>query len=483
MLKYLTIFKTMKKIQIIFLLSILLQSCFQSKEGVDKACDSAKQDSIECAERLKAIREELKAKGPLKFPVLAVCIGDGAEEFEKSYQYDCDNKISRGYGILGVLPDTSSHFGVIVIQPTDISEPYLLAVDKTGKVSSYSGLFYWDGWDHSMYLDSTIYMTEYTLINKDLSFSKVLESKSLEHVWKEEGGPIMNDAKDAIPDTALLRHFKDVVKGSINKDYTINVDWMVADTLENKTVGLRYNWEEKPALNIDSLLQKSKNEPLSNFERFNRIYEKSPHCGFPFHLKGNDANIETLPLDTSAMKDFFGIKDFMYDVYDFNQDTEVRSYRSSHIMNVWINTSWMHGNNRCFVLESWKEGSADSEGESLTHFCVVSDKGTLIDKLTINEGGEEEGKYRAYIVVDENTIMTFCYEINWSYENKIRANVNVENESPTIVHINEYKITEEGKFKLSNQIEVFVRETNSNYISNHLKLPDDPFYEYLKKTE
>ena len=37
----------MKKIQIIFLLSILLQSCFQSKEGVDKACDSAKQDSIE----------------------------------------------------------------------------------------------------------------------------------------------------------------------------------------------------------------------------------------------------------------------------------------------------------------------------------------------------------------------------------------------------------------------------------------------------
>ena len=104
-------------------------------------------------------------------------------------------------------------------------------------------------------------------------------------------------------------------------------------------------------------------------------------------------------------------------------------------------------------------------------------------ELTINEGGEEEGKYRAYIVVDENTIMTFCYEINWSYENKIRANVNVENESPTIVHINEYKITEEGKFKLSNQIEVFVRETNSNYISNHLKLPDDPFYEYLKKTE
>jgi hypothetical protein len=483
MLKYLTIFKTMKKIQIIFLLSILLQSCFQSKEGVDKACDSAKQDSIECAERLKAIREELKTKGPLKFPVLAVCIGDGAEEFEKSYQYDCDNKISRGYGILGVLPDTSSHFGVIVIQPTDISEPYLLAVDKSGKVSSYSGLFYWDGWDHSMYLDSTIYMTEYTLINKDLSFSKVLESKSLEHVWKEEGGPIMNDAKDAIPDTALLRHFKDVVKGSINKDYTINVDWEVADTLENKTVGLRYNWEEKPALNIDSLLQKSKNEPLSNFERFNRIYEKSPHCGFPFHLKGNDANIETLPLDTSAMKDFFGIKDFMYDVYDFNQDTEVRSYRSSHIMDVWINTSWMHGNNRCFVLESWKEGSADSEGESLTHFCVVSDKGTLIDKLTINEGGEEEGKYRAYIVVEENTIMTFCYEINWSYENKIRANVNVENESPTIVHINEYKITEEGQFKLSNQIEVFVREVNGNYISNHLKLPDDPFYEYLKKTE
>jgi hypothetical protein len=483
MLKYLTIFKTMKKIQIIFLLSILLQSCFQSKEGVDKACDSAKQDSIECAERLKAIREELKAKGPLKFPVLAVCIGDGAEEFEKSYQYVCENKILVGHGILGVLPDTSSHFGVIVIQPTDISEPYLLAVDKTGMVSSYSGLFSWDGWDHSMYLDSTIYMTEYTLINKDLSFSKVLESKSLEHVWKEEGGPIMNDAKDAIPDTALLRHFKDVVKGSINKDYTINVDWEVADTLENKTVGLRYNWEEKPALNIDSLLQKSKNEPLSNFERFNRIYEKSPHCGFPFHLKGNDTNIETLPLDTSAMKDFFGIKDFMYDVYDFNQDTEVRSYRSSHIMDVWINTSWMHGNNRCFVLESWKEGSADSEGESLTHFCVVSDKGTLIDKLTINEGGEEEGKYRAYIVVDENTIMTFCYEINWSYENKIRANVNVENESPTIVHINEYKITEEGQFKLSNQIEVFVREVNGNYISNHLKLPDDPFYEYLKKTE
>ena len=288
MLNYLTIFKTMKKIQIIFLLSILLQSCFQSKEGVDKACDSAKQDSIECAERLKAIRDELKTKGPLKFPVLAVCIGDGAEEFEKSYQYDCDNKISRGYGILGVLPDTSSHFGVIVIQPTDISEPYLLAVDKTGMVSSYSGLLYWDGWDHSMYLDSTIYMTEYTLINKDLSFSKVLESKSLEHVWKEEGGPIMNDAKDAIPDTALLRHFKDVVKGSINKDYTINVDWMVADTLENKTVGLRYNWEEKPALNIDSLLQKSKNEPLSNFERFNRIYEASPHCGFPFYVKGKD---------------------------------------------------------------------------------------------------------------------------------------------------------------------------------------------------
>lgn len=473
----------MKKIQIIFLLSILLQSCFQSKEGVDKACDSAKQDSIECAERLKAIRDELKAKGPLKLPVHAVCIGDGEEEFEKSYQYVCENKILVGHGILGVLPDTSSHFGVIVILPTDISQPYLLAVDKSGKVSSYSGLFYWDGWDHSMYLDSSIYMTEYTLINKDLSFSKVLESISLEHVWKEEGGPIMNDAKDAIPDTALLRHFKDVVKGTINKDYTINVDWKVADTLENKTVGLRYNWEEKPALNIDSLLQKSKNEPLSNFERFNRIYEKSPHYGFPFHLKGNDANIETLPLDTSAMKDFFGIKDFMYDVYDFNQDTEVRSYRSSHIMDVWINTSWMHGNNRCFVLESWKEGSADSEGESLTHFCVTSDKGTLIDKLTINEGGEEEGKYRAYIVVDENTIMTFCYEINWSYENKIRANVNVENESPTIVHINEYKITEEGKFKLSNQIEVFVRETNSNYISNHLKLPDDPFYEYLKKTE
>lgn len=471
----------MKKIQIIFLLSILLQSCFQSKEGVDKACDSAKQDSIECAERLKAIRDELKAKGPLKLPVHAVCIGDGEEEFEKSYQYVCENKILVGHGILGVLPDTSSHFGVIVILPTDISQPYLLAVDKTGKVSSYSELLSWDGWDHEMYLDSILYSTEYTLINKDLSFFKVLESISLEHVWKEEGGPIMNDAKDAIPDTALLRHFKDVVKGTINKDYTINVDWKVADTLENKTVGLRYNWEEKPALNIDSLLQKSKNEPLSNFERFNRIYEKSPHYGFPFHLKGNDANIETLPLDTSAMKDFFGIKDFMYDVYDFNQDTEVRSYRSSHIMDVWINTSWMHGNNRCFVLESWKEGSADSEGESLTHFCVVSDKGTLIDKLTINEGGEEEGKYRAYIVVDENTIMTFCYEINWSYENKIRANVNVENESPTIVHINEYKITEEGKFKLSNQIEVFVRETNSNYISNHLKLPDDPFYEYLKK--
>ncbi|MBQ1970627.1 MAG: hypothetical protein II221_05465, partial [Paludibacteraceae bacterium] len=108
----------MKKIQIIFLLSILLQSCFQSKEGVDKACDSAKQDSIECAERLKAIREELKAKGPLKFPVLAVCIGDGAEEFEKSYQYVCENKILVGHGILGVLPDTSSHFGVIVILPT-----------------------------------------------------------------------------------------------------------------------------------------------------------------------------------------------------------------------------------------------------------------------------------------------------------------------------------------------------------------------------
>jgi hypothetical protein len=39
------------------------------------------------------------------------------------------------------------------------------------------------------------------------------------------------------------------------------------------------------------------------------------------------------------------------------------------------------------------------------------------------------------------------------------------------------------QFKLSNQIEVFVRDVNGNYISHHLKLPDDPFYEYLKKTE
>lgn len=472
----------MKKIQIIFLLSILLQSCFQSKEGVDKACDSAKQDSIECAERLKAIREELKTKGPLKFPVLAVCIGDG-EEFEKSYQYVCENKILVGHGILGVLPDTSSHFGVIVILPTDISQPYLLAVDKTGKVSSYSELLSWDGWDHEMYLDSILYSTEYTLINKDLSFFKVLESISLEHVWKEEGGPIMNDAKDAIPDTALLRHFKDVIKGSINKDYTINVDWMVADTLENKTVGLRYNWEEKPALNIDSLLQKSKNEPLSNFERFNRIYEASPHCGFPFYVKGKEFEIKKTDLDTFSMKNFFGIEDYESFEMFYNDDTEKWSYGDFYIKDIWINTSWSFGDKRCFVLSSYDKFGRNPDGDYITYICVTSDKGTLIDKLTINEGGEEEGKYRAYIVVDENTIMTFCYEINWSYENKIRANVNVENESPTIVHINEYKITEEGKFKLSNQIEVFVREVNGNYISNHLKLPDDPFYEYLKKTE
>lgn len=483
MLNYLTIFKTMKKIQIIFLLSILLQSCFQSKEGVDKACDSAKQDSIECAERLKAIREELKAKGPLKFPVLAVCIGDGAEEFEKSYQYVCENKILVGHGILGVLPDTSSHFGVIVILPTDISQPYLLAVDKTGKVSSYSELLSWDGWDHEMYLDSILYSTEYTLINEDLTFSKVLESISLEHVWKEEGGPIMNDAKDAIPDTALLRHFKDIVKGTINKDYTINVDWKVADTLENKTVGLHYNWEEKPALNVDSLLQKSKNEPLSNLERFNRIYEASPHCGFPFYVKGKEFEIKKTDLDTFSMKNFFGIEDYESFEMFYNHDTEKWSYGDFYIKDIWINTSWLYGDKRCFVLASWDKFGRNPDGDYITYICVTSDKGTLIDKLTINEGGEEEGKYRAYIVVDENTIMTFCYEINWSYENKIRANVNVENESPTIVYINEYKITEERKFKLSNQIEVFVKETNSNYISNHLKLPDDPFYEYLKKTE
>ncbi len=483
MLNYLTIFKTMKKIQIIFLLSILLQSCFQSKEGVDKACDSAKQDSIECAERLTAIREELKTKGPLKLPVHAVCIGNGEEEFEKSYQYVCENKILVGHGILGVLPDTSSHFGVIVIQPTDISQPYLLAVDKTGKVSSYSELLSWDGWDHEMYLDSILYSTEYTLINEDLTFSKVLESISLEHVWKNEGGPIMNDAKDAIPDTALLRHFKDVVKGTINKDYTINVDWKVADTLENKTVGLHYNWEEKPALNVDSLLQKSKNEPLSNLERFNRIYEKSPHCGFPFYVKGKEFEIKKTDLDTFSMKNFFGIEDYESFEMFYNHDTEKWSYGDFYIKNIWINTSWLYGDKRCFVLASWDKFGRNPDGDYITYICVTSDKGTLIDKLTINEGGEEDGKYRAYIVVDENTIMTFCYEINWSYENKIRANVNVENESPTIVYINEYKITEEGKFKLSEQFDVPVNEPFHKYSFKQLKLADDPFYEYLKKTE
>ena len=215
--------------------------------------------------------------------------------------------------------------------------------------------------------------------------------------------------------------------------------------------------------------------------RFDKIYEESPHCGFPFSVKGKEFEIKNTNIDTFSMKIFFGIEDFEGFEMFYNYDTEKWSYGDFYIKDIWINTSWAFGDKRCFVLSSYDKFGQNPDGDYITYICVTSDKGILIDKLTINEGGEEEGKYRAYIVVDENTVMTFCYEINWSYENKIRANVNVENESPTIVFINEYKITEEGKFKLSNQTEVFVRGANGNYILNQLKLADDPFYEYLNK--
>ena len=225
-------------------------------EGCKGVPDNSWAESDNDTSRLKAIRTLLSKEGCLDLPVMAVCVGDGYEKFEASLldstQIMLDG-INMGNGIVGVLPDTSINFGVIACQALDNVFPVLYVVNKQGAVINQSNLFSDDGWDHDISLDSTLFLTEYTIVKEDLLFSKVLESKSIEHVWENGSNPMLNDNQEAMKDTANFLHFKIVVTGRINKDYTVTVDWNDRDTLINKKVGLKYDWENSPEIDMESL--------------------------------------------------------------------------------------------------------------------------------------------------------------------------------------------------------------------------------------
>lgn len=245
---------------LILLFSFFLCTCtFPSdtkKKGDKGISDNSYAKSNNDAARLKAIRTLLSKEGCLELPVLAVCVGGDYEKFEasllKNTQIMLDG-INMGNGIVGVLPDTSINFGVIACQALDNLFPVIYVVNKQGAVINQSDLFSDDGWDHGISLDSTLFLTEYTIIEEDLSFSKVLESKSLEHVWENGLNQMLNDDQDALKDTANFLHFKMVVTGRINKDYTVTVDWNDRDTLINKKVGLKYDWGNSPEIDMGSL--------------------------------------------------------------------------------------------------------------------------------------------------------------------------------------------------------------------------------------
>lgn len=223
-----------------------------------------------------------------------------------------------------------------------------------------------------------------------------------------------------------------------------------------------------------------------NSVSFNEMYKESSHYGFPFYLKGNESNVKALPLDTSSMKNFFDIQDFVYEVGSFDSDTETWMSGDSYIMNVWINNSWTYGHNKCFVLASWKEVEGDYDGENLIYFCVTSNTGSLIDKLTINEHDDAKGRYCTFVVIDEKTFIVFCYENNWSnYENIRNSSGEItgtklkdKNAPSTIIHVNKYIITEEGRFQETDQFDVPKKNEYIEY--KNRKILDDPFYEYLK---
>ncbi|MCQ2190387.1 MAG: hypothetical protein MJY63_01925 [Paludibacteraceae bacterium] len=219
---------------------------------------------------------------------------------------------------------------------------------------------------------------------------------------------------------------------------------------------------------------------------FNHIFEKAPQLPLPFYKKGNTSLKKENQIDTTIMKKCFDIKDFKYDITSFDYETESLEFVDYSIMKVWVDNSWTFKKFKCFVLSSWKDALDGLYDEKFLYFSVLSEKGTLIDKLIFDEHDEENGSYTSFIIYNENTLFVFCYETNWgNYERAINSSGEYtgikkkdKNAKNTIVHITKYIISDEGKFFVSDKFDVPVQDLYLEY--SRTTIPDDPFWEYIK---
>lgn len=261
------IFVTKKNMKFPFLFSLvsvlMLLGCSSTPTAPQK---SSSNDSISLQDtsvdgiRIAELRKMYEQRGPVKFPVTAICVGDNDKQFEQTLWKD--TLITRetfSCSIVGILPDTSENFCVITLAALDVLWPYFITIDKHGKIINSSSLFSWDSYDYSMNMDSVLYLSEYTVLNKDLTFVQTLEAIDISHVWAQEGGVMMNDVENALKDSACIHDFKSETKGFVNKKGDAVADWeeSVFDktkVVRDTTIFFHYEWELYPELDLDKML-------------------------------------------------------------------------------------------------------------------------------------------------------------------------------------------------------------------------------------
>lgn len=244
--------------------SFLLLGCSSSQSSV-VSTGVAKGKNVlvneEFSSRVNEIRKVYKERGPIKLPAVVGCLGENYIKFKNGFWED--SLITKGLPetkyLLGILPDTSTYFNVIAEQTLDIYYPVCFTIDKNGNLVKKNYLFQLDTYEMEMRSDSVLYLSEYTKLNPDLSFVKVVEAVALFHVWEKGVDPIENDWEGAFKDSAVIRNVWSETNGYISKNGDVVVDWEKSiyeapKVKRDTSIYFHYDWDIRPAFDWKKML-------------------------------------------------------------------------------------------------------------------------------------------------------------------------------------------------------------------------------------
>lgn len=218
----------------------------------------------------------------------------------------------------------------------------------------------------------------------------------------------------------------------------------------------------------------------NNSINLDNLFEKAYRYDLPFAQK--KLKEDRLPIDSFYMKYFFDEDEIVREFYYFDDNSNFIDEEG--IARFWIDGSWQCENYQCFALSSHVDIPSPPFDDVTFYIFIKSYNGNITDKLVIHQIDEKVTTFNAYVVVNEKTIVTLCYDVNRSNiktkeERKRGESIFKDENAPrSIVHITQYTISKEGKFVVTEKNDVPAKEGSFDYQRENIA--DDPIYEYLK---